>query len=181
MSIAIFLAPGFEEMEAVTIIDILRRAEADVQVVGVGDTLITGSHGITIKSEFSEKNFNFSDNIEAIIFPGGLNGVSNLQKSKFIDNVINKALEKKVYIATICAAPTILGKLGLLYGRQVTCYPGLEDELLGARVVDEDVCVDGKLITSKGPGTSAKFALKIIEILESKKKSQNVQKQLLIY
>ena len=179
MPISIFLAPGFEEIEAISVIDILRRADIEVEMVGISDEYITGAHGITVKCDVREKDFKISDNIKMIILPGGMPGTLNLQQSKIVNDCIDFALEKKIYIAAICAAPMILGQLGILKDRRAVCYPGFEDMLFGANICDQRVCVDGKFITAKGPGVATEFALKIVEILKSEIKSDIIRKDLL--
>ena len=179
MSAIIFLAPGFEEIEAISVIDILRRADVEIKTVGVSDEYITGAHGITVKCDVREKDFKISDNIKAIILPGGMPGTLNLQQNKLVNNCIDFALEKKIYIAAICAAPMILGQLGILKSRKAVCYPGFEDMLFGVNVSDQKICVDGKFITAKGPGVATEFALKIVEILKGEIKSDIIRKDLL--
>ena len=180
MSVAIFLAHGFEEIEAISVIDILRRANIKVQVVGVPDIYITGSHEITVKCDISESDFYFSNDIKMIVFPGGMPGALNLQQSDFINNIIDVALERKKYISAICAAPMILGQLGLLRDRKAVCFPDFEDRLFGATITNKNVCKDGNFITAKGPGAAIEFALKILEILRGVSETQSIKKSMLI-
>ena len=184
MTAVIFLAHGFEEIEAISVIDILRRAEIDVEIVGIGigieEKLIIGAHNITIRADILEKDFRFNSNVKAIILPGGMKGVLNLQQTQFTFDILDRALENGIYIASICAAPIILGKLGLLYGRKVTCYPGLEGELWGSEICTQDVCVDGNYITSRGPSTAIKFAIKLVELLKNQVIAQKIQQELLL-
>lgn len=165
MEAIIFLAEGFEEIEAITVIDILRRAEIKVTVVGISGLYITGAHGITVKCDCDDNNFKLGNDVKMVILPGGMPGTRNLQKSNVVKNAINSALENNIYIGAICAAPVILGQIGLLKDKHAVCYPGFEGELLGANICNEKVCVDDKFITAKGPGVAVDFALKIVEVL----------------
>ncbi len=165
MRAIIFLAEGFEEIEAITIIDILRRAEIEVTVVGISGLYITGAHGITVRCDCDENNFKLGKDVKMVILPGGMPGTRNLQKSNVVKNAINSAVENNICIGAICAAPIILGQIGLLKDKYAVCYPGFEGELLGANICNEKVCVDDKFITAKGPGVAVDFALKIVEVL----------------
>lgn len=180
MSAILFLANGFEEIEAISVIDILRRAEIDIKTVGISDEYITGAHGIKIKCDIKDERFVFCDDIQVIIFPGGMPGTLNLQNSKLIKNVIKIALDKKIYIAAICAAPIILGQLGVLDGKKAICYPGFESQILKANIYDQPICVDEKFITAKGPGVAVNFALKIVEVLKGRDIVKNLEKELCI-
>lgn len=179
MVASIFLADGFEEIEAIAVIDILRRANIEVKVVGVANKIITGAHGITVTCDVEDKNFEFDNKIKMLILPGGMPGTLNLQNSKFVCSAIDIAIEKNIYIAAICAAPIILGEQGLLKGKETVCYPGFEKKLLGSKVVNSLICVDGQFITAKGPGVAIDFALQLVDIL-SKDKLEQVKKDLLI-
>lgn len=163
--IYMFLAPGFEEIEAIATLDILRRAEIEVKTVGVGSEYITGAHGITIKSDLTSF---FEEDVDAIILPGGMPGTLNLNKADIVNSAIDICLKKNSYIFAICAAPSILGERGLLKGKNAVCYPGFEDKLYGANILSESVCQDGKIISAKGPGSVFDFAFKIVEIFKSK-------------
>lgn len=165
MRAVIFLAEGFEEIEAITVIDVLRRAEIEVVVVGISSLYITGAHGITVKCDCDENDFRFGKDVKIVILPGGMPGTINLQKSSVLQNAINSAVENNIYIGAICAAPIILGQLGLLKSKNAVCYPGFEDELLGANICNEKVCLDDKFVTAKGPGAAVDFAFKIVEVL----------------
>lgn len=160
--VSVFLADGFEEIEALTCVDILRRAGVKVQTVGVTGKTVTGAHGIKVISDIEINGYSES---EMVILPGGGPGTENLYKSVELKNILNDAVKNERYIAAVCAAPTVLGRHGLLNGKKATCYPGCEGDLHGAVLSEESVCVDGKLITSRGPGTTADFALKLVEVL----------------
>ncbi len=162
--IYMFLASGFEEIEAVTTLDILRRAELDIKTVGVGGKTITGSHGISVVADIECKDIN-TDDMEMIILPGGMPGTLNLENDPIVRTSINYCVSNDKLIAAICAAPSILGHMGILNGRNAVCYPGFEGELRGATNTDERVCVDGKIITARGAGVAVEFGIKLAEIL----------------
>lgn len=162
--IYLFLADGFEEIEALTPVDILRRAGKQVTTVGIGGKSITGSHGITVLADAADTDLALTD-ADMIILPGGMPGTLNLDASPVVHTAIDAALESGAYIAAICAAPTILGRRGLLSGKKATCYPGMEDDLKGAILADSTVAQDGKFITAAGMGAALPFALKLVEIL----------------
>jgi len=174
----ILLANGFEEIEAISVIDILRRAEIDLKVVSINDTLEVISDrelkviaDVTI-DEVNEKQLN------SVILPGGA-GHKNLEASEKVITLLKNSYNNDKYIFAICAAPSILGKLGLLENKKATAYPGYEKYLEGADISSEDVCVDGKIITSRGPGTAHKFAYKIVEILSNKALANQLQEGML--
>lgn len=162
----IFLAEGFEEIETITPIDILRRAEIECITVSTSNNIeVTGGHGITIKADelFNENSYKEA---RAIILPGGGKGVENLKAHEGLKKVIHYFNNNKRLIAAICAAPTILGELKILEGKRAVCYPGLEDKLIGAKVEHHMYCYDGHILTSRGAGTAMPFALKLVEILK---------------
>ena len=164
------LAEGFEETEAITIIDVLRRAGLNAPTVSISDSLrVTGSHQITILADqlFSETDYSKA---EMIILPGGMPGSSNLEQHAGLKEQIEKFNQQKKWIGAICAAPFILGKLGILHEHEAVCYPGYEKFLEGAKVSQAQVAVSEHLITSRGVGTALPFALTIVEKLVSAEK-----------
>ena len=165
--IYMFLAEGFEEIEALCPLDLFRRAKLNVTTVGVGGLQITGAHGITVCADITEENFSPSD-LEMIFLPGGMPGTLNLADSKVAMSALDYAAANGKYIAAICAAPSILGDKGLLHGKAAVCYPGFEDRLVGATTPDKKVVVDGKLITAKGMGAALEMGLEIIALLRGK-------------
>lgn len=173
--IYMFLAPGFEEIEAITTIDILRRASIDIKTIGIDGEYVTGAHGITIKSDTTDFS---TENIDAIILPGGMPGTLNLKKSDLVDHAINFCIQNRLYIFAICAAPSILGSKGLLKDKQAVCFPGFEDQLLGANISSSSVCCDDKIITAKGPGAVFDFAFKIIDIFKSEQCSIDIKRSM---
>lgn len=172
-----FLAPGFEEIEALTTVDILRRAEFGVKTVGIGGKSITGSHGISVLTDMEDSDV-VTEGIEAVVLPGGMPGTLNLEKSPIVRAVVEYAFESGILIAAICAAPSILGHLHMLNGREAICFPGYEQELFGARISEKHVCEDGPFITAKGAGVTVDFALKIVEKLANPSLSLKIRKSI---
>ncbi|MDL2232031.1 DJ-1/PfpI family protein [Ruminococcaceae bacterium OttesenSCG-928-L11] len=168
--IYVFFAHGFEEIEAITPLDILRRAELEVQAVGVGAKTITGSHGITVHCDISDREAT-SKNLEMIVLPGGMPGTLNLEKSRVVSECIDYVAKSNIWLSAICAAPSILGHKGLLNGKKATCFPGFEDQLEGAIYTGERVEQDGKIITGKGAGAAKLFSLKLVEVLCGKERA----------
>lgn len=169
-----FLAQGFEEIEAITVIDVLRRAELDVVTVGVGDNLIRGSHGIIVAADTQDSMIELDDSVDMIFLPGGMPGTLNLEKSPYVQKAIDFCIENDKYVAAICAAPSILGHRGDLKGKKACCYPGFEGQLEGAEVTTEPVTADGRIITSRGPATALPLGLKLAEILTSEAKCRSL-------
>jgi 4-methyl-5(b-hydroxyethyl)-thiazole monophosphate biosynthesis len=165
--VAILLADGFEEVEAVTPADFLRRAGLDVRLVGVTGRTVTGGHGITITADTTIEEMEGEP--EALVVPGGGVGAENLAASEPTLELIRKTHGAGKLVAAICAAPAIvLHKAGILTGRRVTCYPGFENMLTGCTFCEERVVLDGNVLTSRSPGTAAEFSLQIVEILAGK-------------
>lgn len=165
-SAVVFIADGYEEIEAVTVIDILRRAEIETAVVSItGAAEATGSHGLTLvcDSEFLDAA-DVIGNADALVLPGGP-GTKNLKNHAGLAEAFKRANETGRLLCAICAAPSVLGGLGLLRGKSAVCYPGCENELEGASVSDAPVVVDGNVITAKAAGSAHDFAFKIVEAL----------------
>ena len=163
--IYVFLAEGFEEVEALTPVDCLRRAGKTVKTVGIGGSRITGAHGIPVTADITESDVLLDEQLEMIVLPGGMPGTRNLQKNETVQKAVRFCEEKQLLIAAICAAPSILGGMGLLRGKTATCYPGMEPELTGCNPVAVPVCQDGTIITGRGPGAAMDFALKLVAVL----------------
>ena len=170
----IFLADGFEEIEALTQIDYLRRAGIDIISVGIGGERIKGAHGIEVTADITEDEMT-DDGLEMIILPGGLGGVDGIKSSKSAVEMIRRCAENDVYIAAICAAPTILAQMGLLEGKRAVCYPSMSDELCGCIPCRDRVAVDGKFITSIAAGSSEEFSFVLIEVLLGKASAEKVR------
>ncbi len=163
--IYMFLANGFEEIEALCPLDLLRRAGLEVTTVGIGGDMIMGAHGICVGADIPDTMYRDSSP-DMIILPGGMPGTKNLDASRVVDAAIRSAVKNGAYIAAICAAPMILGKRGLLSGKRAVCFPGFEEYLDGATVAkDESVVRDGRIITAKGMGVALDFGLALVSAL----------------
>ncbi len=171
-----FLADGFEEVEAIAPIDMLRRAGVEVKTVGVTGEVIDGRHGIKVIPDIDMKDIVLDENLEAVILPGGLPGATNLEESAAVQNAIDFANENGKLICAICAAPQILGHKGLLDGKEAIAYPGFEDELKGAIISNDYVVRDGNFITAKGAGVATEFGLKIVSALKDEALAENIGK-----
>jgi protein deglycase len=180
MSAYVHLAKGFEEIEALTVVDVLRRAGIDTKTISVTeDYMVTGAHGISVKADllFEEASY---DECSMLILPGGMPGTKNLEDHQgLIDQIKNFSTEKK-WIAAICAAPMILGGLGLLKGKTAVIYPGMEAHLTGANIGRNNVEIDGRIITSKGPGTAMEFALVLVEVLKDKEMARALKSAMIL-
>ena len=172
--IFLFLANGFEEVEALAPLDSLRRAGKEVTTVGIGGSLITGAHGITVRADTTDAELKLHD-IEAVILPGGMPGASNLDASPVVDAALAAADKAGAYLCAICAAPMVLGRRGYLEGHRATCYPGFEGELRGATVSDRRVVTDGHRITAAGMGVAVEFGLAITAALCGEKKAAAIR------
>ena len=168
MNVFAFLATGFEEIEAVATIDILRRAEIKVVTVSISDNKeVAGAHGIPLIADklFAETDFSGAD---ILFLPGGMPGTKHLGEHEGLKQLLSAHAAEGKKIAAICAAPTVLAKVGLLNNKEAVCYPGYENELTGAVISADNVVESGNIITGKGPGVTIPFALKIVEVLKGK-------------
>lgn len=163
--IYVFLANGFEEMEAMAPIDCLRRAGKQVVTVAVGGAAIRSSHGMHVIPDLTEQEITLDDSLEMIVLPGGMPGTLNLENSEQVQKAIAYCAAHDKWIAAICAAPSILGHLGMLDGKNATCFEGFEAQLKGANITGEPVCVDGRIITARGAGVALQFGLKLTQLL----------------
>jgi len=170
--IYMFLANGFEEIEALMPLDLMRRAGLEVTTVGVGGKDITGSHGITVKADITDSDL--ADNApECVILPGGMPGTKNLDASPVVHKALDDALENNSLICAICAAPMILGKRGILRGKKATCFPGFEEYLEGATVGGR-VVRDGQVITGIGMGAALEFGIEIVAALKGREEAEKL-------
>ncbi len=178
--ILVILAEGFEEIEAVSPIDILRRAGIDVVIAGLSGTQVTGAHGVRVNTDLTLDGIN--EEFDAVLLPGGSPGAANLSKSERVKNIIKDMYKKGKIIAAICASPVlVLAPTGILKGRTATCYAGMEKEFPpDVKFRDEKVVVDGNIVTSKGPGTAALFALKLVELLKGKDKEESLKSKMIM-
>ena len=174
--IAVFFADGFEEIEALTVVDICRRAGIAVEMVSVKEEKeVTGSHGICVKTDvlFDEVDF---ESLDMLVLPGGMPGTRNLEKHQGLMAQLDSFYAAGKYVAAICAAPTVMGHRDMLKGREACCYPGMEEELTGAEVVFEPVAISDHVITSRGMGCAIPFGLAITSILCGKEKAEELSK-----
>lgn len=177
--IYVHLANGFEEIEALTIVDLLRRADLQVQTVSItGDKKVMGTHGIPVEADILYQEADY-ELCEMIVLPGGLPGADYLGEHEGLTKHIRCFAENDKYLAAICAAPMVFGAQGILEGKKATIYPGMEDRLIGAEPQNEKVVVDGKIITSRGPATAMPFAIKLVELLKGKAAAADLAKGLL--
>ena len=176
--VILFFANGTEEVEALTAVDLLRRAGAEVTLVGVGGKEVVGSHGIRITADISEEEISCFDYDMAVV-PGGMPGTTNMDESECVEKTLAAVYEKGGFLAAICAAPLVLGKRGYLNGKKAICYPGFESYLRGASLSDFRVCRDGHIITAAGAGVALEFALALIEALYGEEKSQQIRASVL--
>lgn len=173
------LAPGFEELEAVTITDLLVRAGIEVTTAGLDEHAVTASRGTTIVPDVSIDNVK-NELFDLIVLPGGLPGADHLQNDARIQSLLKNHAANNKYIAAICAAPKALNQAGLLDNKTATAYPGVLDDTnnKSINISDDAIVIDGNIITSRGPGTAIDFTLKLIELLVGRDKKEEVEKQL---
>lgn len=176
----VLLADGFEEVEGLTVVDLLRRADIEVETVSIMETKkIIGRSRIQVKAD-EELDKAVTDDADMIILPGGQPGTTYLGQNEKVKKLLLKFDKEGKKIAAICAAPTVLGKYGLLKGKRATCYPGCEDQLIGAEVVlDQEVVQDGNITTSRGAGTAIPFALKLIEELLDADEADAIRREII--
>ncbi len=182
--IYVLLANGFEELEALAPVDLLRRAGCELQTVairsdddaGSHSKTVCGAHAVLVEADITEDEVT-TDGLEAVILPGGMPGTRNLEHSQTVQKLLSYAAENDLLIGAICAAPSILGHNKLLYGKRAVCYPGFEEALDGALPVKEDgVVIDGTIVTAKGAGVATEFALALIKVLVSDELSLTIRK-----
>jgi len=170
----VLLANGFEEVEALTPVDLLRRSKVDVKIVGVTGMQVTGSHGINVVADIRMDEVDW-DNADMVVLPGGMPGTKNLYADKRVTDAVQKCYDEGKYVAAICAAPSIiLGGMGLLKGRKATCFPGMEDGMTGADPQKKTCVVDGKIITSCGVGGALDFACALVSALCGEEQAKKV-------
>ena len=169
---AIVFANGYEEVEALTVVDLLRRAKIGCEILSVADSgQVTGSHGISIGADRNFSGTDFSQ-YDGVILPGGMPGTTNLAADERVLALLRSFAAAGKLTAAICAAPTVLAKAGLLDGKKAVCYPGMEEQLTGAKVSFDPVAVDGTVITSRGLGTAIPFALSIVQYFEGRERAE---------
>ena len=177
--IAVFLAEGLEEIEGLTVVDVLRRAGIEVITVSVSEKKeVTGSHNITILAEalFTEMDYS---GLDGVVLPGGMPGTTNLMHHEGVRQVIREFASQKKLVSAICAATSVLGQAGVLKGKRATCYPGFEEQLTGAECCKEQVVRDGNMITSRGMGTAIPFALALTAYFLGQEKADEIKDSIL--
>lgn len=173
--IYVFLAEGFEEIEALAPVDVLRRGGIEVKTVGVTGKTVTGAHGIAVSADITVDQITL-EGLDGIVLPGGMPGTLNLEANERLCELVRQADRKQLLIGAICAAPSVLGHLGVLNGKRATCFPGFEKELTGATVCDGQVVCDGNIITAKGAGAALDFAFALLCFLTDKQTADDMSK-----
>lgn len=170
----IFLADGFEEIEGLTVLDLLRRAEITTSTVSItGRRRVRGSHHIAVEADLLFEETDFSE-AQLFVLPGGMPGTKHLKEHSSLCTLLKEAYARGRRLAAICAAPSVLGELGLLEGKTAVCYPGFEEALTGAFVTQNPVEISGNVITSRGLGTAIPFALSLIEQLKGNEAAEKI-------
>ena len=160
--VGIFMADGCEEIEGLTVVDIVRRAKLEIETISITEKAeVTSSHQVTFKTDTTKAQADF-DSYDAIVLPGGMPGTLNLGADEIVVKTIKSFATEGKLVAAICAAPSVLGENHILEGKEATCDPGFEEKLLGAQWLEQPVVVDGNVITSRGIGTAIAFALEIV-------------------
>ena len=180
-NVYVFLATGFEEIEALTPVDILRRAGMDVKLVSItGNELVTGARQINVEADLVFENID-KDWADILVLPGGMPGTTNLMNYEPLMSLVKEYNLAGKRIAAICAAPTIFGRLGLLEGKNATCYPGMEADLLGATPVTNTVITDGNITTSRGMGTAIDFSLELLRLMTDSAEEAKLMAEKVVY
>lgn len=162
----VFFADGFEEIEALTVVDMLRRVDVETVMVSVsGKKTVAGAHGIAVETDGLFSDYSYEDGAMAVL-PGGMPGTNHLMAHEGLKDVLFSYDKAKKYLAAICAAPSVLGMNGLLQNRHATCFPGFEEKLIGATALPDAVVMDGNIITSRGMGTAISFAAALVSVLK---------------
>lgn len=177
--IAVFFADGCEEIEGLTVVDLMRRAGVEIIMISLTDQKqVTGSHGIAFLADELLAKTDF-DSLDGIVLPGGLEGTQKLGKNETVNQVIRTFAEEGKLVSAICAAPSVLGTAGILNGKKAACYPGFEDKLTGAEICTDEVCVSGNIITSRGMGTAIPFSLAIAAYLLDQEAADQLAKTII--
>lgn len=179
MKVYVMLADGFEEIEALTVVDVLRRGDVETNMISIkSDKIVLSAHNIPVVADKNIEDFEINSE-DMIVLPGGSKGVQKLSESKALQNLLLKHQENNGLLAAICAGPTIPGKMGFYNGIKATCYPGCEDDLKGAIISNDSVVVDKNFITSRGPATSLDFAYTLLSLIKGENASEKIQKGML--
>lgn len=176
--IGIFMADGCEEIEGLTVVDVVRRAKMEIVTISVtGKKEVTGSHNVTFFADALASEVNY-DELDGIVLPGGMPGILNLGADETVNRVIKEFAAAGKLVCAICAAPSVLGAAGILEGKHATCHPGFEEKLIGATTSEDEVVVDGNIITSRGMGTAIAFALSIVRYFKDDAAVEEIKKGL---
>lgn len=177
--VCIFMANGFEEVEALTVVDILRRANIDIKMVSINNDLkVTGAHNIQVITDCLFKDVDY-EKVDMLILPGGMPGTNNLKENEELKELLLKFAKQDKYIAAICAAPIILGEIGIVKGKKVTCYPGFEKYLKDSIIENKNIVKDSNIVTAKGLGVADDFALELVNILLGEQKAFEIKKAII--
>ncbi len=178
--VLLFLADGFEEIEALTQVDYLRRAGVEIVTVGVTGKEAVGTRGIVVKADTTLEETEYTDGVEMVILPGGLGGMKAMKNNEKVCGIVRKAYENGKFVTAICASPTILAHLDMVKGKKCVCYPGMEGELVeaGGIFTDKAVVTDGKIITARAAGASEEFSFELIRVLCGDDKKEEIRKSI---
>ena len=178
--VLLFLADGFEEIEALTQVDYLRRAGVEIVTVGLNGEYAQGTRKIVVKADTTIEKIEYTDEVEMVILPGGLGGMNAMKQNEKVCDIVKKADVDGKYVTAICASPTIFAYLDMVKGKKCVCYPGMEDELIAAGGIytDKAVVTDGKMITARAAGASEEFSFELIRVLKGDKAAEDVRKSI---
>ncbi|MBR2021974.1 MAG: DJ-1/PfpI family protein [Clostridia bacterium] len=178
--VLLFLADGFEEIEALTQVDYLRRAGIEITTVGVNGEYATGTRNIVVKADTTLDRIDYTDDVEMVILPGGLGGMNGMKSSEKVCSIVKKAEKDGKFVTAICASPTIFAHLDMVKGKKCVCYPGMENELIeaGGIYTDEPVVKDGTMITARAAGASEEFSFELIRVLKGEDAAEKVRKSI---
>lgn len=178
--VILFLAEGFEEVEALTVVDYLRRKDINVQTVSITkDEKVKGAHNITVLADRNIDEIKDIDSYDAVIIPGGLPGATNLRDDEKVIDVVKKVSENGKLAAAICAGPIVLERADIIRGKKVTSYPGFEEELMSGVYIEQNVVRDGNVITARGPALAVDFAIEIMKYLLGEEKAEELKADIL--
>lgn len=177
-SVVLFLANGFEEVEALTVVDTLRRANIKCDMCSIGNMKVMGAHGIAVDADLIMEQLN-SESYDCLVLPGGMPGTINLKEDLRIINLVKKFNESNKIIAAICAAPIILNEADIIKSKKITSYPGVKEQLVGCEYKEDIVVEDGNLITSRGPATAMEFSFRLVERLVGKETADKLREGML--
>lgn len=176
--LGIFMADGCEEIEGLTVVDLVRRAGIEIEMISVsGNDTVTGSHKIAFRTDVKKADADYTS-YDGIVLPGGMPGTTHLMEDETVNRVIREFASEGKLVAAICAAPSVLGNAGLLAGKTATCYPGVEGKLIGADFVTDPVAKDGNIITSRGLGTAIDFAAEIVAYLKDQEAAKSLKESI---